>query len=70
MKRRKRKDWIPGLIITLVVLVAALIFMGLLAMTRMIPDFYMMVIGIVLALLVLIIALLVHRTRHAGRFTA
>lgn len=70
MKRRKRKDWIPGLIITLVVLAAALIFMGLLAMTRMIPDFYMMVIGIVLALLVLIIALLVHRTRHAGRFTA
>ena len=70
MRRRRKNDWIPGLIITVVMLIAAIAFMGLLAMTKMIPGFYLLAIGIVLVVLTLVIALLVHRTRNLVRFTA
>ena len=69
MSRRRRKDWIPGLIITAVVLVIALIFMGLLALTKMIPNIFMLIIGIVLAVLIILAAFLTHRTRYIARFT-
>lgn len=69
MSRRRRKDWIPGLIITTVVLVVALIFMGLLALTKVIPGIFMLIIGIILAVLIILAAFLTHRTRHLVRFT-
>lgn len=69
MSRRRRKDWIPGLIITAVVLIAALVFMGLLALTKMIPNIFMLIIGIVLAILIVLAAFLTHRTRYLARFT-
>lgn len=69
MSRRRRKDWIPGLIITAVVLVVALIFMGILALTKMIPNVFMLIIGIVLAVLIILAAFLTHRTRYLARFT-
>ena len=35
---RKRNDWIPGAVITIIVMVLSVVFVGLLAMTKMIPD--------------------------------
>ena len=37
-RRRKRNDWIPGAVITIIVMVLSVVFMGLLAMTKMIPP--------------------------------
>ena len=67
-RRRRRNDWIPGAVITIIVLMLSVVFMGLLAMTKMIPTIYMLIIGIVLAVLAAIIWLLVWRTRYTGRF--
>ena len=61
-RRRRRNDWIPGAVITIIVI------MGLLAMTKMIPTIYMLIIGIVLAVIAAIIWLLVWHTRYTGRF--
>ncbi|MCB5387882.1 LCP family protein [Blautia glucerasea] len=67
-RRRRRNDWIPGAVITIIVIMLSVVFMGLLAMTKMIPTIYMLIIGIVLAVLAAIIWLLVWRTRYTGRF--
>ena len=67
-RRRRRNDWIPGAVITIIVIMLSVVFMGLLAMTKMIPTIYMLIIGIVLAVLAAIIWLLVWRTRYMGRF--
>ena len=67
-RRRKRNDWIPGAVITIIVIMLSVVFMGLLAMTKMIPTIYMLIIGIVLAVLAAIIWLLVWHTRYMGRF--
>ena len=67
-RRRRRNDWIPGAVITIIVLMLSVVFMGLLAMTKMIPTIYMLIIGIVLAVLAAIIWLLVWHTRYTGRF--
>ena len=67
-RRRKRNDWIPGAVITIIVMVLSVVFMGLLAMTKMIPTIYMLIIGIVLAVIAAIIWLLVWHTRYTGRF--
>lgn len=67
-RRRKRNDWIPGAVITIIVMVLSVVFMGLLAMTKMIPTVYMLIIGMGLAILIAIIWLLVWHTRHKGRF--
>ena len=37
-RRRRRNDWIPGAVITIIVIMLSVVFMGLLAMTKMIPD--------------------------------
>lgn len=68
MSRRRRNDWIPGAVITIIVIMMSVVFMGLLAMTKMIPMIYMLIIGIVLAVIAAIIWLLVWRTRYTGRF--
>ena len=60
-RRRKRNDWIPGAVITIIVMVLYVVFMGLLAMTKMIPTVYMLIIGMGLAILIAIIWLLVWR---------
>lgn len=65
---RKRNDWIPGAVITIIVMVLSVVFVGLLAMTKMIPTIYMLIVGIMLAVIVAIIWLLVWHTRHKGRF--
>ena len=67
-RRRRRNDWIPGAVITIIVIMLSVVFMGLLAMTKMIPTIYMLIIGIVLAVLAAIIWLLVWHTRYTGRF--
>ena len=67
-RRRRRNDWIPGAVITIIVIMLSVVFMGLLAMTKMIPTIYMLIIGIVLAVIVAIIWLLVWHTRYTGRF--
>ena len=67
-RRRSRNDWIPGAVITIIVIMLSVVFMGLLAMTKMIPTIYMLIIGIVLAVIAAIIWLLVWHTRYTGRF--
>ena len=64
----RRNDWIPGAVITIIVIMLSVVFMGLLAMTKMIPTIYMLIIGIVLAVIAAIIWLLVWHTRYTGRF--
>ena len=54
-RRRRRNDWIPGAVITIIVIMLSVVFMGLLAMTKMIPTIYMLIIGIVLAVIAAII---------------
>ena len=67
-RRRRRNDWIPGAVITIIVIMLSVVFMGLLAMTKMVPTIYMLIIGIVLAVIAAIILLLVWHTRYTGRF--
>ena len=67
-RRRRKNDWIPGAVITIIVIMLSVVFMGLLAMTKMIPTIYMLIIGIVLAVIAAIIWLLVWHTRYTGRF--
>ena len=67
-RRRRRNDWIPGAVITIIVIMLSVVFMGLLAMTKMVPTIYMLIIGIVLAMIAAIIWLLVWHTRYTGRF--
>ena len=67
-RRRRRNDWIPGAVITIIVIMLSVVFMGLLAMTKMIPTIYMLIIGIVLAVITAIVWLLVWHTRYTGRF--
>ena len=67
-RRRRTTDWIPGALITIIVIMLSVVFMGLLAMTKMIPTIYMLIIGIVLAVIAAIIWLLVWHTRYTGRF--
>ena len=67
-RRRRRNDWIPGAVITIIVIMLSVVFMGLLAMTKMIPTIYMLIIGIVLAVIAAIIWLLVWHNRYTGRF--
>lgn len=67
-RRRRRNDWIPGAVITIIVIMLSVVFIGLLAMTKMIPTIYMLIIGIVLAVIAAIIWLLVWHTRYTGRF--
>ena len=67
-RSRRRHDWIPGAVITIIVIMLSVVFMGLLAMTKMIPTIYMLIIGIVLAVIAAIIWLLVWHTRYTGRF--
>ena len=69
-RRRRRNDWIPGAVITIIVLMLSVVFMGLLAMTKMVPTIYMLIIGIVLVLFTAVIWLLVWHFRHKGRFIA
>ena len=54
-RRRRRNDWIPGAVITIIVLMLSVVFMGLLAMTKMVPTIYMLIIGIVLVLFTAVI---------------
>ena len=54
-RRRRRNDWIPGAVITIIVIMLSVVFMGLLAMTKMVPTIYMLIIGIVLAVIAAII---------------
>ena len=67
-RRRRRNDWIPGAVITIIVIMLSVVFMGLLAMTKMVPTIYMLIIGIVLAVIAAIIWLLVWHTKYTGRF--
>ena len=67
-RRRRRNDWIPGAVITIIVIMLSVVFMGLLAMSKMIPTIYMLIICIVLAVIAAIIWLLVWHTRYTGRF--
>ena len=65
---RNKGKHLPGIIVTLVVLAAALVLMGLLYGTKMIPTKYIAVLGVVLLVLVFIIGLLVWNSAGRIRF--
>lgn len=54
----KKKSWIPGLVIWTVLLIIALEFIGLLAVTKLFPVYLLLSIGLVLLTDVLIVVLL------------
>lgn len=47
MNWKKKFDRVPGLVITVLLLVVSVIFMVMLARTKMIPDTYMIVAGVI-----------------------
>ena len=67
-RRRRRNDWIPGAVITIIVIMLSVVFMGLLAMTKMIPTIYMLIIGIVLAVIGISQSIFGERDHWVGRF--
>ena len=69
MNWKKKFDRVPGLVITVLLLVVSVIFMVMLARTKMIPDTYMIVAGVILFLFVVLTAALVWRMSNKIRFT-
>ena len=69
MNWKKKFDRVPGLVITVLLLVVSVIFMVMLARTKMIPDTYMIVAGVILLLFVVLTAALVWRMSNKIRFT-
>ena len=69
MNWKKKFDRVPGLVITVLLLVVSVIFMVMLARTKMIPDTYMIAAGVILLLFVVLTAALVWRMSNKIRFT-
>ncbi|MBQ1491898.1 MAG: hypothetical protein IIZ39_08045, partial [Blautia sp.] len=67
---RKKRDWVPGLFITWILLVLSGIFILLLSRTRFLPSRYMAILLGTLLLLILVDWILLFRTTARGRFTA
>lgn len=63
-----RKAHIPGLIITIVLLLIAMEFIGLLAVTKLVPVYLIFAVGIVILTCVLLICLLTGDFRKKVRF--
>ena len=65
---RKMGKHIPGLIVTLVVLITAIVFAVLLMNMNMVPTKFLAGIGLIILILVLIVGVLVWNTHNAIRF--
>lgn len=65
---QRRKGRIPGKIITALLFVISLAFMALLVYTQLLPTVYMAIIGLALLIMVLVVYLLVRKTRNKIRF--
>ena len=66
--KRRKKARIPGLIITIVLLLLVAEFIGLLAVTKLLPMYLLFAAGIVLLTCVLLVALLTGNFRKKVRF--
>ncbi len=66
--RSKRKRRIPGLVITVILLIMAVEFSAMLAVTQMIPGYLILVILLIVVTFVLLIWLLTRNTRHKVSF--
>ena len=65
---RRRRARIPGLIITIVLLLIAMEFIGLLAVTKLIPVYLLFAVGIAVLTCVLLVCLLTGDFRKKVRF--
>lgn len=66
--KRRKKARIPGLIITIVLLLLVAEFIGLLAVTKLLPVYLLFAVGIVFLTCVLLVALLTGNFRKKVRF--
>lgn len=66
--KRRKKARIPGLIITIVLLLLVAEFVGLLAVTKLLPVYLLFAVGIVFLTCVLLVALLTGNFRKKVRF--
>lgn len=57
-KRRRKKARVPGLIITIILLLLVAEFVGLLAITKLLPVYLLFAVGIVFMTCVLLVAML------------
>ncbi|MDO5134721.1 MAG: LCP family protein [Eubacteriales bacterium] len=69
MDWKKKFDRVPGLVITALLFVVSVIFVVMMARTKMIPAAYLLVVAVVLLLFVLLTGFLVWRMRNRVRFT-
>ena len=60
-KRRRKKARVPGLIITIILLLLVAEFVGLLAVTKLLPIYLLFAVGIVFMTCVLLVAMLTGR---------
>lgn len=65
---QRRKARIPGLIITIVLLLIAIEFIGLLAVTKLVPMYLLFAVGIAILTCVLLVCLLTGDFRKKARF--
>ena len=67
-KRRRKKARVPGLIITIILLLLVAEFVGLLAITKLLPVYLLFAVGIVFMTCVLLVAMLTGNFRKKVRF--
>ena len=67
-KRRRKKARVPGLIITIILLLLVAEFIGLLAITKLLPVYLLFAVGIVFMTCVLLVAMLTGNFRKKVRF--
>ena len=67
-KRRRKKARVPGLIITIILLLLVAEFVGLLAVTKLLPIYLLFAVGIVFMTCVLLVAMLTGNFRKKVRF--
>ena len=67
-KRRRKKARVPGLIITIILLLLVAEFVGLLAVTKLLPIYLLFAVGIVFMTCVLLVAMLTgnFRKKHTA----
>ena len=63
-KRRRKKARVPGLIITIILLLLVAEFVGLLAITKLLPVYLLFAVGIVFMTCVLLVAMLTGNFRE------
>lgn len=67
-QNRRKKPWGPGLVITLLLIILVAEFIGVLAVTKLIPVYLLFVIGIVMMTVVVMVGFLTGDNRKKARF--